>query len=132
MNFIQRLWYSTYELVTIRSIYRDTPYAGAALFCVILLTMVFFSIVGFWKCLSIVYGIPSPHLDYSRIQVAVGLGVPFVLIYYFSRKKGRNLIERFKNESDTLRKKRKREFKIIVAIDGVILLSVCIWIICLG
>jgi UDP-N-acetylglucosamine enolpyruvyl transferase len=33
MNYIQRLWYSVYELVTTRSIYSDTPFAGAALVC---------------------------------------------------------------------------------------------------
>lgn len=132
MNFIQRSWYSAYELVTTRSIYSDTPYAGAALVCVVLITMVFLSVMIFWKCLSIVYGISSPHLDYSRIQVAVRMGVPFVVIYFFSRKKGRNLIERFKNENDILRKKRKREFKIIAAIDVAFLLSASIWRICLG
>ena len=132
MNYIQRLWYSVYELVTTRSIYSDTPFAGAALVCVVLITMVFLSVVIFWKCLSIVYGFLSPYLDYSRIQVAVGMGVPFVVIYFFSKKRGRILIESFKNESDILRKKRKQEFKIVAAIDVTLLLSACIWRICLG
>lgn len=88
MNCIQRLWYSVYELVATRSIYSDTPFAGAALVCVVLITMVFLSVVIFWKCLSIVYGFLSPYLDYSRIQVAVGMGVPFVIIYFLVKRRG--------------------------------------------
>ena len=130
--FFYRFWYSVFELVTIKSLYKDSPYLGIALVLNTLIDVAFLLIIGYWKCLSIVYSIPSPCLNYSKIQVAVMFGVPLILIYIFNKKHGEHLIKMFENESENSRKKRKKEFFFVIAFCFIALFVSVIWRICLG
>ena len=103
MNFLQRLWYSTYELVTNRSIYSDTPRAGVVLVLDVWVMLFGLSILMLWECLSIVYSILSPNLEFSKIQIVVIMGGPFLAIYYYSKKKGIHPREKFKEEDEKTR-----------------------------
>ena len=132
MNFLQRFWYTSYEVIKKRSMYKDMPFAGIAMLWDFLIVLVFLTIHFYWKDLSIAFSIPSPPLYYSKIQMVLIISVPYVIIYFFNRQKGIHIIKQFEDESETSKRKRHREFLIIVVAVFTLMMGGVIWRICLG
>ena len=113
MNLFQRFWYTIFELVSKKSNFRDMPYAGTALVLYILTEILIATVIGYWKCFSIMYGEPHMGMNYSRILWTLILCVPFPFFYFYNKKKGLQIVERYKKEEESSKKKRRQETGII-------------------
>lgn len=127
MNIFQRFWYSVFELISNKSNFRDIPYAGTALVLFILIEVFVLTIVGYWKCFSIIFGAASISLRYSRILWSILLCIPFPIIYLHCKKMGMKIIERFKGESELSLKKRRHEAKLVIIFNILLLIGALIW-----
>ena len=130
MNLFQRFWYTIFELVSKKSNFRDMPYAGTALILFILVEIQILTIIGLWKCFSTMYGEPYTNMSYSRIIWTVLLCIPFPVIYFYNKKKGLQIVERFKKEEETSKKKRRQETGMIITLSLLLLIGSLIWRLC--
>lgn len=112
----QRIWYSSYEVIKTRSMYKDMPCAGVAFLLEFIAVLIFLAIVFYWKCFSIIFTIAAPSLIFSKAQMALIVGIPYVLLYLYNKRKGAQIIKKFENESELSKKKRQKEFWIIVLV----------------
>lgn len=130
MNLLQRFWYTIFELISNRSNFRDMPYAGTALILFILVEIHVLTIIGYWKCFSIMYGEPSANMSYSRIIWTVLLCIPYPFIYFYNKKIGLHIVEKFKKENEAMKKKRRREAGMIITLSLLLLIGSLIWRLC--
>lgn len=130
MNLLQRFWYTIFELISNRSNFRDMPYAGTALILFILIEIQILTIIGYWKCFSIMYGVPYTNMSYSRTIWTVLLCIPFPVIYFYNKKIGLQIVERFKKEKEAMKKKRRQETGMIITLSLLLLIGSLIWRLC--
>lgn len=130
MNLFQRFWYTIFELISNKSNFRDIPYAGTALILFIVVEIHILTIIGYWKCFSIMYGQPSTNMSYYRIVWTVLLCFPFPVIYFYNKKIGLQIVERFKKENEAMKKKRRQEAGVIITLSLLLLIGSLIWRLC--
>lgn len=116
MNIFQRFWYTIFELISNKSNYRDMPYFGTTLVLFVLAGFFISAVIGYWTCFSVMCGMSPSDTNYSRILWYLLLSIPFTIMYFYNRKIGFQIIERFKNEDEYLKRKRRRETVIIVIV----------------
>ncbi len=132
MNFFQRFWYSVFELISNKSNFKDIPYAGTALVLFIMIEILVLTVIGYWKCFSIISGSHSISLIYSRILWTILLCIPFPIILFYCKKIGPQIVDRFKDESSSSKKKRRQESGFLCFFNLLLLIGAILWRICLG
>lgn len=132
MCFFQRFWYSSYEVIKDRSMYKDMPYAGVAFLLEFIVALIFLAILFYWKCFSIFFSIYVPSLDFSKAQMALIVGIPYVLLYLYNKRKGAQIIKKFETESKLSKKKRGKEFWFIVLVIFIFMIGGFVLRACLG
>ena len=130
MNLFQRFWYTIFELISNKSNFRDMPYGGTALVLYILTEILIATVIGYWKCFSTMYGELSIDMSYSRIVWTVLLCVPFPVFYFYNKKIGLQIVERFKKETEDMKKKRRQETGVIITLSLLFLIGLLIWRLC--
>lgn len=108
MLFFHRFWYSVFELISNKSNFKDIPYAGTALVLFIMIEILVLTVIGYWRCFSIIAGSIAISLSYSRILWTILLCIPFPIILFYCKKMGPQIVDRFKDESNSSKKKRRR------------------------
>ena len=76
------------------------------------------------------YGELSIDMSYSRIVWTVLLCVPFPVFYFYNKKIGLQLVERFKKEKEDMKKKRRQETGVIITLSLLFLIGLLIWRLC--
>lgn len=131
MNLFQRFWYTIFEFISNKSNLRDMPYFGITLVLFELVGFFIAAVIGYRICFSVMCGMsPSTDTNYSRILWYIILSITLILMYFYNRKIGPLIIERFKEEEEVSRKKRIREAWIIVISDFLLMLGALIWRAC--
>lgn len=132
MCVFQRFWYSSYEVIKARSMYKDMPCAGVAFLLEFFAALIFLAILFYWKSFSLVFSIYAPSLDFSKAQMALIAGIPYVLLYLYNKRKGAQIIKKFENESELSKKKRQKEFWFIALVIFIFMIGGFVLRACLG
>ena len=112
--------------------YKDMPYAGVAFLLEFIVALIFLAILFYWKCFSIFFSIYVPSLDFSKAQMALIVGIPYVLLYLYNKRKGAQIIKKFETESKLSKKKRGKEFWFIVLVIFIFMIGGFVLRACLG
>ena len=88
MCVFQRFWYSSYEVIKTRSMYKDMPCAGVAFLLEFIAALIFLAILFYWKSFSMIFTIAAPSLIISKAQMAFIVGIPYVLLYSYNKRRG--------------------------------------------
>ena len=105
MSIFQRFWYSSYEVIKTRSMYKDMPCAGVAFLLEFIAALIFLAILFYWKSFSIIFTITAPSLVFSKAQMALIVGISYLLLYLYNKRKGDQIIKKFETESELSKKK---------------------------
>ena len=132
MSIFQRFWYSSYEVIKTRSMYKDMPCAGVAFLLEFIAALIFLAILFYWKIFSIIFTITAPSLVFSKAHMALIVGISYLLLYLYNKRKGAQIIKKFENESELSKKKRQKEFWIIVLVIFIIMKGGVVLRACLG
>ena len=132
MCVFQRFWYSSYEVIKTRSMYKDMPCAGVAFLLEFIAALIFLAILFYWKSFSMIFTIAAPSLIISKAQMAFIVGIPYVLLYSYNKRRGGQIIKKFETESELSKKKRQKEFWIIVLVIFIIMIGGVVLRACLG
>ena len=108
------------------------PCAGVAFLLEFIAALIFLAILFYWKSFSIVFSIYAPSLDFSKAQMALIVGIPYVLLYLYNKRMGARIIKKFETESEPSKKKRKKEFWSIVLVIFIFMIGGFVLRACLG
>lgn len=112
--------------------YKDMPCAGVAFLLEFIAALIFLAILFYWKSFSIFFSIYAPSLDFSKAQMALIVGIPYVLLYLYNKRKGAQIIKKFENESELSKKKRKKEFWFIALVIFLFMIGGFVLRACIG
>jgi len=104
LNYLIRLWYSAYEMIKNRSIFKDVPLVGTAILGSLILCVSYTGLV------TLILPEPPSFCDDYKMESALELGIAFVPLYLFNKRIGVRWLVKFADEDAISKKKRKKEY----------------------